>query len=230
MCSMGEAQTKALLKKYGIPLPEEAVAKSLEEAVSITRKLGYPVVLKILSQDILHKTEADGVLLDIKSRAGVERGYREVLKRAKAYKENARITGVLIQRQVQKGREVIVGTLKDRQFGSVVMFGLGGILVEVLKNVSFRIAPIDEKEALKMVREIKGYPVLEGFRGEPPVDIKAIAKVIAAASRMAHEREDIREMDINPLMVYPKGALAVDVKIITEGGVGLMKREGPYHL
>jgi acetyl-CoA synthetase (ADP-forming) len=211
---MGDAEAKALLEKYGIPLPKEDVAKSMGDAVSIAEKLGYPVVLKILSPDILHKTEAGGVLLDIKNRAEVERGYKDLLRKAKAYKENARIEGVLVQRQASKGREVIVGTLRDEQFDSVVMFGLGGVFVEVLKDVSFRIAPIDKSEALKMIREIKGYPVLRGVRGDPPADTKAIAGVIAAASRIAHEREDILEMDINPLIVYPKGALAVDVRII----------------
>ena len=215
MGSMGDAEAKALLKKYGIPLPEEGVAENKEEAVSIAENLGYPVVLKILSPDILHKTDAGGVLLDIKSRAEMERGYREVLRKAKTYKGNARIEGVLVQRQVPKGREVIVGTLRDKQFGSVVMFGLGGIFVEVLKDVSFRIAPIDKSEALKMVREIKGYPVLKGVRGDPPADTRAVASVIAAASRIAHERENILEMDINPLIIYPKGGLAVDVRIIT---------------
>lgn len=214
MGSMGDAEAKALLKKYGIPLPREGVAKSMEEAAGIAENLGYPVVLKILSPDILHKTEAGGVLLDIKSRAEVERGYKELLRKAKAYKENARIEGVLVQGQAPKGREVIVGTLRDKQFDSVVMFGLGGVFVEVLKDVSFRIAPVDKKEALKMIREIKGYPVLRGVRGDPPADTKAIASIIAAASRIAHEREDILEMDINPLIVYPKGALAVDVRII----------------
>lgn len=213
---MSNAEAKALLREYGIPMPEEDMAKSREEAVSIAKKLGYPVVLKVLSPDILHKTEAGGVLLDIKDKAGVEQGYEEIMRRAKAYKADARIEGVLVQKQASRGREVIVGALRDEQFNGVVMFGLGGVFVEVLKDVSFRIAPIDEKEALRMIREIKGYPLLEGFRGNPPADTEAIARVIAAASRIIHEHREVLEMDINPLIVYPRGALAVDVRIIKE--------------
>lgn len=214
MGSVGLEEVKGLLKKYRIPAPEDGVARSVKEAVRIAENLGYPVVMKILSPNILHKTEAKAVLLDIEDKAGVENGYKEVLRRAQAYNKSARIEGVLVQKQAPRGREAIVGTLQDKQFGAVVMFGLGGILVEVLKDVAFRIAPVNKKEALDMVREIKGYPILEGFRGEPPADVDAIASVISAASRLAHEHEEILEMDVNPLLVYPKGVLAVDVRII----------------
>lgn len=216
MGSLSNAEAKALLKSYGIPLPEEGVAKSREEAAGIAEKLGYPVVLKVLSPDIPHKTEAGGVLLGLEDEAAVKQGYAEIMRRARAYKADARIEGVLVQKQVSRGREVIIGALRDRQFDGVVMFGLGGVFVEVLRDVSFRIAPIDEKEALGMIQEIRGYPLLEGFRGSPPVDTEAIARVIAAASRMIHEHPELLEMDINPLIAYPRGALAVDVRIIRE--------------
>ena len=206
-----------LLRKYGIPAVEGRVLGSEEEAARAAMRLGYPVVLKIVSPDILHKTDAGGVLLGIEDEEGVRRGYREVVEKAKAYNQEARIEGVLVQRQAPRGREVIIGALRDPQFDGVVMFGLGGVFVEVLKDVSFRIAPIDEEEALSMLREIKGYPLLTGFRGEEKADLKAIAKIISAVSEMIMRERYIQEMDINPLIAYPRGAIAVDARIIREG-------------
>ena len=217
MGRLTEEEASALLKKYGIPAVEGEAAGNEEEAVKAAEKLGYPVVLKIVSPDILHKTDAGGVLLGIEDEEGVRKGYRAVVENAEKYKPEARIEGVLIQKQAPKGREVIVGAVQDPQFEGVVMFGLGGVFVEVLKDVSFRIAPIDEEEALSMIEEIKGYPLLTGFRGEEKADIRAIARVISAVSRMIMEERSIKEMDINPLLVYPRGALAVDARIVREG-------------
>lgn len=217
MGRLTEEEASALLRKYGIPTVDGRLAKSREEAVQAAEELGYPVVLKIVSPDILHKTDAGGVLLGIEDGEGLRKGYREVLRNAREYKPEARIQGVLVQKQAPRGREVIVGAVQDPQFEGVVMFGLGGVFVEVLKDVSFRIAPIDEKEALSMIEEIKGYPLLTGFRGEEKSDIEALAGIISAVSRMIMDERDIKEMDINPLLVYPRGALAVDVRMIREG-------------
>ena len=214
---LSDDDTARLLRKYGIPTVEGGVVGSEEEAVRAAERLGYPVVLKIVSPAILHKTDAGGVLLGIEDEEGVRKGYREVMEKAKEYKPEARIEGVLVQKQAPRGREVIVGALRDPQFDGVVMFGLGGVFVEVLKDVSFRIAPIDEEEALSMIKEIKGYPLLMGFRGEEKADLKAIAKVISAVSEMIMRERYIEEMDINPLIVYPRGAMAVDARIIREG-------------
>lgn len=212
-----EEEAYALLKSYGIPVAEARVAASADEAVSIARELGYPVVLKVVSPDILHKTEAGGVLLNLKGEKEVRGGYEQIHENARKYREGARLEGVLVQRQAPRGREVIIGAARDKQFGGVVMFGLGGVFVEVLKDVSFRIAPIDEREALRMIREIKGYPLLEEFRGQERADIETLAKVITAVSNLIQEERDIVEMDINPLMVYPRGALAVDVRVLKKG-------------
>jgi acetyl-CoA synthetase (ADP-forming) len=214
MGRLSEEEAVALLRKYGVPTVEGEVAGTEEEAVGAAERLGYPVVLKIVSPDILHKTDAGGVLLGVEDEEEVRSGYREVVEKAKRYKPEARIQGVLVQKQAPRGREVIVGGLRDPQFDGVVMFGLGGVFVEVLRDVSFRIAPIGEEEALSMIEEIKGYPLLTGFRGEEKADLKAIARIISAVSEMIMRERDIREMDINPLLVYPRGALAVDVRII----------------
>jgi acyl-CoA synthetase (NDP forming) len=216
MGRLSEEEAVALLEKYGISPVRGKLAKTEDEAARRAEKLGYPVVLKIVSPDILHKTDAGGVLLGVEDEDGVRNGYRKVIENAKSYRAEARIEGVLIQKQAPKGREVIVGAMRDPQFDGVVMFGLGGVFVEVLKDVSLRIAPVDEREAAAMIAEIKGYPLLTGFRGEEKADLEAIAKTISAVSRLIQDERDIRELDINPLIVYPRGALAVDARIIRE--------------
>jgi len=211
-----ETEAKTICVEYGIPTPEFAVALNAHEAVEHAEKLGYPIVLKIVSPEILHKTEAGGVLVGLKNTAEVEDGYRKIMESARSYKPSAKLLGVLVQKMAPPSTEVIVGGLKDPQFGQTLMFGLGGIFVEVLKDVTFRVAPIEEREAREMIKEIKAYPVLKGYRNQPPADEEAIVKILLRASNLIMENPEINQMDLNPIMVYQKGASVVDARIILE--------------
>lgn len=197
-----------LLKKYHIKTPDSAIVKKPEEAAKIAKKIGYPVVLKILSPDIIHKTEKKGVIVGLKDESQVMKAFDEIKKHA----GKARFRGILVQRQVE-GREVIIGGKRDQQFGAIVLFGLGGIFVEIMKDVSLRIAPIDKKEAMAMISEIKGYPILAGARGEKPVNLEKLAQTVSSASKMVSEN-DIQELDLNPVFVNEKDCLAVDVRMM----------------
>lgn len=204
--SLTEHQGKELLGLYGIPVTKEAVAASEQDAVRIGEDIGYPLVLKIDSPDILHKTEAGGLKLNIKNRDELVAAYNEVLTNARQYDAKARIDGVLIQEMVSGGTEVIVGVNNDPQFGPTIMFGLGGIFVEILKDVSLRIAPLNLDEAMDMIKEIKGYKVLAGARGQAKADVQAIADVLVKVSRLAVDLEArVAELDINPLLALPEG-------------------------
>ncbi|MEM2942163.1 MAG: acetate--CoA ligase family protein [Candidatus Bathyarchaeia archaeon] len=211
-----EPEAKTICMEYGIPTPDFTVASSKEEALEASKKYGYPIVLKIVSPDIIHKTEAGGVLVGLASLEEVERGYTQVIENAKRYRADARIEGVLVQKMAPKGTEVIVGGLKDPQFGQTLMFGLGGVFVEILKDVTFRIAPIDESEARSMITEIKAYPILKGYRGQAPVDEEAIVKILLAASKLLIDLPQISQMDLNPIMAYSKGASVVDARMLLE--------------
>lgn len=204
-----------LVRNLGIPLAEGEIARDEDEAARIGERVGYPIVLKIVSRDILHKTEAGGVIKGINNKQELMEGYRKIIASARAYKKDADIQGVLAQRFYPGGTEVIVGLLRDKVFGFGIMFGLGGIFTEVLEDVTYRIAPIDEREALKMIKGIKGYRVLQGIRGQPPRDINALAKAISDFSRIG-ERDWIKEAEINPLLVFEKGVVAVDVRILKD--------------
>jgi acetyl-CoA synthetase (ADP-forming) len=212
--SLTEDRAEKLLREYGIPTPKEEVAYSEDNAVEIASKIGFPVALKLISPDIMHRSSANCILLNITSEEEVKKGYRKIVKNAKEYNAKAVITGVLVQKMVPQGKEVIVGMVREPKLGPAVLFGLSGIFVDILKDVSFRVAPVSKEEALKMIKEIKAYPILEGVRGEKPSDVNAIADVITKVSRLGMEREEIVEMDINPLFVYEKGAIAIDSKII----------------
>jgi acetyl-CoA synthetase (ADP-forming) len=197
-----------LLRKYKIKTPPFGIAKTPHDAVKIARKIGYPVVMKIISPDILHKTERKGVIVGLKSDSEVEKSFEEIRKHA----GKAKFKGMLIQKQVE-GKETIIGGKKDPQFGAVVLFGLGGIFVEVMKDVSLRIAPIDKREAMEMIKEVKGYPILAGIRGQKPVNLEKLAEMIASVSRMLSEN-DIQELDLNPVLVNDKECLPVDVRMM----------------
>ena len=209
-----EPEAKMVCQAYGMPMPEFDVSTNSSDAAEMAEKLGFPVVLKIVSQDILHKTEAGGVLLNLRSRPEVEDGFKHVVSSAKTYKPNARIDGVLVQHMAEQGLEVIVGGIRDSQFGATVLFGLGGIFVEVLKDASFRVAPITELDARDMIREIHSYAALEEFRGRPPVDQDAINVILCGTSRMITENSIISQVDLNPVMAYAHGASIVDARII----------------
>jgi len=206
-----EQEVRKILKKHSIRVVDELLTNTKKEAVKAAEKLGFPVVLKISSKDVSHKTEIGGVKTDLRYPKEVEKAFDEIQSNAK--KHNVIFEGVLIQK-MGEGYEVIVGGKTDQQFGAVVMFGLGGVLVELLKDVSFRICPITKKDAIEMISETKGSMLLEGFRGKPKADIDALADTILKVSKIMSE-EKISEMDINPLFVLPegKGVLAVDFRM-----------------
>ncbi|MFC1971292.1 acetate--CoA ligase family protein [Chloroflexota bacterium] len=204
--TLTEHEGKQLLARYGIPVTEEAVAKSPEEATRIAARIGYPVVLKVDSPDIIHKTEAGAIKLNIGNEDELFDAYNEVMANARRYKPEAEINGILVQEMVQGGREVLVGISHDPQFGPVITFGLGGVFVEALKDVSLRLAPITGYDAGQMVREIKGRKILEAFRGQPGADIEGIVDTLLRLSRLAVDLKDaVSEIDINPLLVFNKG-------------------------
>jgi acetyltransferase len=213
---VSEHIAKRVLADYGIPVTREEVATSKDGALAIARSIGYPVALKVQSPDILHKTEARALRLDITSDAELALAYEEVLSNARAYKKDARIEGVLVQEMVKDGVEAILGVTNDLLFGPAVMFGLGGIFAEVLKDVSFRLAPVTPSVAREMVEEIAGYPVLAGARGRPRADVGALVDAIVRLSALAIDLKDsISELDINPLFVFPvgRGVKAADALI-----------------
>ena len=214
MTVLTEHETKKLLAGYGITITEGNIATSADEATEIAQNIGYPVAMKISSPDIPHKSDIGGVVLNV-GQEDVGMKYNELVSHIKETAPQARIEGALVQQMAPQGHEVIIGLKKDAQFGHALMFGLGGIFVEVYKDVSFRIVPIDRNEALGMISEIKGYPILKGIRGKKKADINAIADVLVSVSEMA-EKENIIELDINPLMVDEKGVVAVDARAMVE--------------
>ncbi|OGA24153.1 MAG: hypothetical protein A3I02_08340 [Betaproteobacteria bacterium RIFCSPLOWO2_02_FULL_67_26] len=203
---VSEHNAKRVLAEYGIPVTREALAKSRDEALEAARAIGYPVAIKVQSPDISHKTEARALRLDIASGDELASAYEEVLANARAYKKGARIDGVLVQEMMTDGIEAILGVTNDPLFGPAVMFGLGGIFAEVLKDVSFRLAPVTASVAREMVEEISGYPVLAGARGRPRADVDALVGAITRVSALAIDLKDcISELDVNPLFVFPAG-------------------------
>lgn len=215
--TLSEHESKRLLSRYGIPITEEAVAKSPEEAVKIASRIGYPVVLKVDSPDIIHKTDAGIIRLNIRSKAELISAYHEVVANSKKYEPKAKIRGVLVQEMVGNGREVIVGVSHDPQFGPTIIFGLGGVFVEILKDFSLRVAPITKSDAKQMLKEIKGYKLLEAFRGKPQADLEGIIDTLLKVSQLSMDLGDIvSEIDINPLMVLDsgKGVKAVDALVV----------------
>ncbi len=211
-----EVESKELLREAGIKVIETKLATSKEEALLLSQQLGLPVALKIASPNILHKSEAGGVKLDLKTLRQVGKAYEELLSSARRNNPGAVIHGVSVQRMAPPGVEVIVGMWKDAQFGPVLMFGLGGILVEILKDVSFKIAPLTRKDAREMIREIKGYPVLQGYRAQTPVDISSLEELLLQVSSFVVQHPEIKELDLNPVFAYSDGAMVVDARIVLE--------------
>jgi acyl-CoA synthetase (NDP forming) len=209
-----ENETKKLLAKYGIPVTQGQIATNADEARKIASQIGEPVAMKISSPDISHKSDVGGVVLNVKA-ADVEARFSEIMARISKAAPSARIEGILVQQMAVPGIETIVGLKKDAQFGHAIMFGLGGIFVEVYKDVTFRVVPVDKNDALRMISEIKGYPILKGMRGKPSVDLDAIADVLVSVSEIA-QKENIIELDINPLIVNESGAVAVDARAMVE--------------
>ena len=212
--SLSAPEAKRVCDAYGIEVPQEGLATSADEAVSLAEDIGYPVVLKIVSPDILHKTEAKGVLVGLDTADEVSSGYDTIIENANAYKADANITGVQVQRMLPEGQEVLIGAISDPSFGPVVTFGLGGILVEVLRDVTFRLAPTKADDALAMVDGIKTAEVLRGVRGRPGVDRQALAEMIQRVSELVTDFPEITEVDLNPVLAQEDGAIAVDARFV----------------
>ncbi|MFW9808064.1 MAG: acetate--CoA ligase family protein [Candidatus Thorarchaeota archaeon] len=216
-----EHEAKDIMKSYGIPIPAYATAATADEAVAKSKEIGFPVVLKILSKDILHKSDAGGVKINLKDEDSVRKAFDEIMVNARNYGKEKGIEvdlsrGVFISDFAELGTEIIVGVTKDPQFGHALMAGLGGIFVEVLKDVSFRLIPFTETDAREMLSELKAYKILEGVRGEPPRDVDSLVKVMLAISKMIEDNPEITELDCNPTFVYEKGkgSLVVDARIL----------------
>lgn len=209
-----ELEARALLYKWEIETVETRLAASDEEAVALAEQLGYPVVLKIVSPDITHKSDAGGVKLDLRTPQDVRGSFNSILLSARRACPSARIGGVSVQRMASKGIELIMGMSTDPTFGPMVMFGIGGIFVEILKDVAVRIVPLSKRDARAMVREIRGFPLLNGFRGQEPVDVPHLEGLLLRVSRLVEANPEVEELDLNPVIAYPRGAAVVDVRII----------------
>ena len=213
-----EIESKELLKQAGISIIDTKLAPSREEAISVSRQVGFPVVLKIASPDIVHKSAAGGVKLGLRTSRQVGKAYDDILATIRQKHPRAIVQGVSVQKVARPGVEVIIGMSKDAQFGHVLMFGLGGIMVEVLKDVSFRIAPLTKRDAREMIREIKGYPLLQGYGGQEPVDVSNLEEWLIKISDFVEQTPEIKELDLNPIFAYSNGAVAVDARVILEEG------------
>jgi acyl-CoA synthetase (NDP forming) len=209
-----EIESKQILEEAGIPVAAARLATTAGEAAKVAAEIGFPVVLKIVSPDVTHKSDVGGVKVGVQSAEEAKAGFEEITGAVKAAQPDARIEGVAVQKMAPRGTEVIVGVSKDPQFGPVVMFGLGGIFVEVLKDVAFRIVPLEARDARQMIREIKGFPVLEGVRGQPPADLEALEGLILKISQFIEAHPEIEELDLNPVFAYADGCIAVDARIV----------------
>ncbi|MDB5071358.1 MAG: CoA-binding domain protein [Candidatus Eremiobacteraeota bacterium] len=215
--ALSAPESKEVADAYGLPVPQEGLATSADEAVRLAEKMGYPVVLKIVSPDILHKTEAGGVLVGVADPQAVRSGYDTIVANAKKYKADADVSGVQVQQMLPTGaQEVIVGAVSDQSFGKLVAFGLGGVLVEVLKDVTFRLAPATREDAISMLDGIQAAEMLKGVRGSEPVDREALASIIESVSQLVTDFPEISEVDLNPVFATPRGATAVDVRILVD--------------
>jgi acetyl coenzyme A synthetase (ADP forming)-like protein len=214
--SLTAPEGKLVCDAYGIPVPKEGVAKSAAEAVKLASGMGFPVVMKIVSPDILHKTEAGGVMVGVKTADDVEKNYATILANAKKYKADAKIEGIQVQQMLLGGQEVIIGAVTDGSFGKLVAFGLGGVLVEVLKDITFRLAPATKQDALSMLDGIQAHEMLKGVRGSDPANRDAIADIIVNVSQLITDFPEISEMDLNPVFATKSDAIAADVRIVVD--------------
>jgi acyl-CoA synthetase (NDP forming) len=205
-----EFESKNLLKEIGIPIPEQELAITKEEAIAIAKKIGFPVVLKLMAEDIVHKSDTGAVKLNIKNEDEIDAAYDDLMKIPSQSEKS-----ISVQKMADEPiTELIIGMTTDAQFGPALMFGIGGILVELLEDVSFRIAPITEYDAREQIHEIKGFPILDGYRGKPKADIDAIVNTLLTISDLVTKYEEINEMDLNPVFIYEKGLICVDARII----------------
>lgn len=212
-------ETQKIAKRYGIPTPQGKSARNVSQALRIARDLGFPIVMKIVSQDIIHKSDIDGVKTGIESYSQIKETFKQLMKNSKRSRETVRISGVYVQKMVESSLEFFVGGFRDTQFGPMVMFGLGGIYAEFFDDVSFHLAPLTQKDALSMMNGIKAAPLLHGYRGQDSLDLISASKTVLAVSNIIRELHTIESVDVNPLFIYPKKCMAVDIKIkIVEKG------------
>jgi acyl-CoA synthetase (NDP forming) len=209
-----ETEARELLTHYGVSLPPATLAKTADGAAAAAAAVGFPVALKIVSPDIIHKSDAGGIMLNLGNAAAVRKGFAQVVANAYRVGDPEKVLGVLVAPMAPKGQECIIGMIRNPQFGAVLMFGLGGIFVEVLKDVSFRVAPLSDLDLGEMIHEIKGYPLLGGVRGQNPKDTGILKEILQRVAQLAADHPEIAEVDINPVIVHEKGASVVDARII----------------
>lgn len=209
-----EIEAKQILMQSGINCTDTRLAATKEAAVELSEEFGYPVVLKVSSVDITHKSDAGGVKVNLKDKAEVENAFDEIIRSCKTAVPTAKIEGVSVQPMGKPGIEVIIGVIKDPSFGPTIMFGLGGVFVEVLKDVAFRIIPIEKSDAEDMINEIKGKKLLEGYRGQEPADVASLQQMLLKLSDFVNETPEVQEIDMNPVFAYKDGAVVVDARII----------------
>ena len=211
---LDEVESKDLIKKANIPVVETRLARSKAEAVRIAQELGLPAVLKIISPDVVHKSDVGGVKLRLNSVRQVQDAYDSIMSSVRQANPSASIHGISVQKMAPPGVEVIIGASTDPQFGHVVMFGMGGVLVEVLRDVALRLVPMTLRDAREMIREIKSFPILQGYRGTPPSDIGKLETAIFDLSRFLESNPNVQELDLNPVFCYPEGIVAVDARVV----------------
>jgi len=204
-----------IMQKYKIPIPKIKLTKNVVQAIKAAKEIGYPVVIKIVSSYITHKTDVGGVHVNLKNEKELKVAYTNMLKRISRKLSKSKVDGILVQKMVENGQEIIIGVKKDEQFGHVIMFGLGGIFTEVFNDVSIRIVPIDKKDADNMIKEIKGAKILVGYR-DKSYNLKSLKEILLKISNLVTKNPKIREMDVNPVIVSSRGAIAVDSRVILE--------------
>jgi acetyltransferase len=209
-----EHEAKQLLKLHGAPVSLDVLAQTEDEAVNLAHKIAAPVALKIVSPDILHKSDAGGVKINLSGENQIRTAFKEIMQNAKSFDPKAKIKGILVSPMAKVGIEVIIGTKIDDQFGPIIMYGLGGVMVEILKDVSFRVLPISPSAARRMIEETKSFPILDGVRGGPESDKKALRKLLLLCSEIIEAYPQIEEMDLNPVIVHEQGLSIVDARII----------------
>jgi len=209
-----EHEALQLCARYGIPTPPFEVATSAEGAVTAAKRIRYPIAMKIVSPDILHKTEADGVALDIRNDVEAKDSYRRISSNVKQRNPQCRITGIIVERMIPKGTEIIVGALRDEQFGPAIMLGVGGILAELVRDVSFRVIPISKFDAYDLIDDLRFPAILKGFRGGPHADRETIVDILMKTSRMIVESPEIESLDLNPVVINEKSATVADARIL----------------
>lgn len=214
--ALTEIESKEVLAAAGVPTAAARLARSRAEAIGAAEAIGYPVVLKVVSEQILHKSDIGGVRLNLADAAAVGAAYDAIVEAARTHEPTATVDGVAVQPMVKPGTEVIVGMTRDPRFGPVLMFGLGGVLVEILQDVSFRLAPLTGRDARSMMAEIKARPLLEGYRGAPAIDLDRLAEILIRVGEFSIANPAVKEIDLNPIYAYPDGAIAVDARVILE--------------